>query len=164
MTAQLVDWSPASAPRGHVTVVLTMPIGDIEVVSFDLAVLAMDEHAYAESARQMFAHCTRHSFHDKGDLDTRIVAFYEQLRVGFPDHPPYGDRSPWMVVPLAVGVDHVIMHLSWSSRSNSAVDKIIELAKRHRLVLLDPQPDDTYLPGQPAQTGPSPSVTPGRSS
>src|SRR5262245_57526344 len=34
--------------------------------------------------------------HPDGDLDPRIAAFYEELRVEFPDYPPDSDDSPWM--------------------------------------------------------------------
>jgi len=50
-------------------------------------------------------------------------------------------------MPLAVGVDHMIMHLSWGPRSNAAVTAIMELAAQYRLVIWDPQYQDAYLPG-----------------
>jgi hypothetical protein len=115
-------------------------------VSFDLAVLTMDETASAEDARRRFQRCNRSGFHDEGDLDPRIVAFYEQLRSDFPDHPPYDRDSPWMVMPLAVGIDHVIMNPSFGPRSDPAIDKIMALAAQYHLVLYDPQSDDAHLP------------------
>jgi hypothetical protein len=115
-------------------------------VSFDLAVLAMDEGAGDQDARLMFERCNRSGLHDEGDLDPRIVAFYEQLRSDFPDHPPYDPQSPWMSMPLAVGVDHVIMHLSFGRKSGPAINKIMELATQYRLVLYDPQSEDAHLP------------------
>lgn len=71
-----------------------------ELVSFDLAVLAVDEPADAAAALVMFKPCNSRN-HDEGELDERIAGFYEQLRSRFPDHPPYPEDSPWMSMPLA---------------------------------------------------------------
>jgi hypothetical protein len=71
---------------------------------------------------------------------------YAQLRSRFPDYGPRVGDSLWMSMPLAVGVDHVITHLSWGSRSNAAVTAIMELAAEHRLVIWDPQSHDAHLP------------------
>ncbi|MBY8881602.1 hypothetical protein [Actinacidiphila acidipaludis] len=51
-----------------------------------------------------------------------------------------------MSTPLAVGIDHVIMNLSFSSKSDDAIKMIEELAGEYRLVLWDPQSQDAYLP------------------
>jgi len=117
-----------------------------ESVSFDLAVLAMDELDDAAAARAMFERCNTSGNHAEGELDERIVGFYEQLRARFPDYPPYPEDSPWMMMPLATGIDHVIMHLSWG-RSGAAVTAIMELAAEYRLVVLDLQSDEACLPG-----------------
>ncbi|MFB6480592.1 hypothetical protein ACFWB2_27175 [Streptomyces virginiae] len=114
-------------------------------MSFDLAVLAMDASADAAAARAMFERCTSVNHADR-DLDERVVGFYERLRSQFPDHPPHSADSPWMSTPLTVGVDHVIMNLSFSSKSDAAIKAIEELAERYRLVLWDPQSQDAYLP------------------
>jgi hypothetical protein len=94
----------------------------------------------------MFERCCSGS-HDDGELDERLVGFYERLRSQFPDYPPFGPDCPWMSMPLAVGIDHVIMHLSFGERNNPAIAVIQELASEHRLVLWDPQSRDAYLPG-----------------
>jgi hypothetical protein len=118
-------------------------------MSFDLAVLAMDASADAESVKAMFERCSARS-HAEGELDERIVAFYEELRARFPDSPPYDQSTPWMSMPLNAGIDHVIMHLSFSDRSTPAIKAILELAEAHDLVAFDPQSNDAYLPGPPA--------------
>ncbi|MDR0343791.1 MAG: hypothetical protein LBI49_11940 [Nocardiopsaceae bacterium] len=118
-----------------------------EPVSFDLAVLAMDELADAAAAGAMFERCNASASHAEGELDDRIVGFYEQLRSRFPDQAPYAGDSPWMLMPLTAGTDHVVMHLSWSPRSDAAVTAIMELAAEYRLVVWDPQSQDAYLPG-----------------
>jgi hypothetical protein len=120
---------------------------DDEPVSFDLAALAIDELADAAAACAMFERCNTSGNHAEGEPDERIVRFYEQLRSRLPDEgPPPGD-SPWRMMPLVTGIDHVIMHLSWSPRSDAAVTAIMELAAEHRLVVWDPQSQDAYLPG-----------------
>lgn len=115
-------------------------------MSFDLAVLALDESADASVARAMFERCNSGD-HAEGEPDGRIVGFYVQLRSRFPDYPPYPEDSPWMMMPLATGIDHVIMNLSFSPRSDTALTAIMELAAEYRLVVFDLQSEDVYLPG-----------------
>ncbi|MFI8763584.1 hypothetical protein ACN9M0_37690 [Streptomyces sp. R-07] len=115
-------------------------------MSFDLAVLAMDESADAATARAMFERCTS-GRHGEGELDERVVGFHERLRDQFPDRPPYSTESPGTSTPLAIGIDHVVMNLSFSSRSDAALKVIEELASEFRLVIWDPQSQDAYLPG-----------------
>jgi hypothetical protein len=117
-----------------------------EPVSFDLAVLAMNGLADADTAHAMFERCTSGNCAE-GELDERIVGFYEQLRSRFPGEGAHAGDSPWMLMPLAAGIDHVIMHLSWSPRSGAAVTAIMGLAAEYRLVVWDPQSQDAYLPG-----------------
>jgi hypothetical protein len=45
-----------------------------------------------------------------------------------------------------VGIDHVIMHLSFSARSNPAIEAVTALAKEFGLVVFDPRSGDAYLP------------------
>ena len=117
-----------------------------EPVSFDLAVLAMDELADAAAAGAMFERCNTSGNHAEGDPDERVVGFYEQLRSGFPGDGPGAGDSPWMLMPLVTGIDHVIMHLSWSPESDAAVTAIMELAAEYRLVVWYPQSQNAYLP------------------
>jgi hypothetical protein len=84
--------------------------------------------------------------HPEGELDERIVAFYEQLRARYPDFPPYDDDSPWMSTPLDLGIDHVSMNLSFGQRSTPAIEYILELAGRHGLTIYDPQSDHVTRP------------------
>ncbi|WP_220131332.1 hypothetical protein [Streptomyces sp. PT12] len=114
-------------------------------MSFDLAVLAMDDAADAATARAMFERCASGA-HDEGELDERIVGFYERVRSRFPDHPPGAAGSPWMSTPLAVGIDHVIMSLSFSPMSDAAVEAIEGLAAEFRLVIWDPQAQAASVP------------------
>lgn len=115
-------------------------------VSFDLAVLAMDELADAAAAGAMFERCACGTLAE-GEPDGRIAGFCERLRSRFPDDGPGAGDSPWMMMPLATGIDHVIMHLSWSPQSDAAVTAIMGLAAEHRLVVWDPQSQDAHLPG-----------------
>lgn len=107
-------------------------------VSFDLVVLAIEPSATPADVREMADHCTGMEHRD-GELDQRIVSFYEGLRARFPDHPAYDPQSPWMSAPLAVGIDHVSMNISYSPRGSEAVDVVLDLAERNGLVIYDPQ-------------------------
>ena len=84
--------------------------------------------------------------HPDGELDERIVSFYDNLRTRYPDMPPYDRDSPWMSMPLGVGIDHVSMCLSFGQRSDPALQLIDELAQRHQLTIYDPQGDDITRP------------------
>jgi hypothetical protein len=63
------------------------------LVSFDLDVLAIDPTASDAAVRVMVKRCGSGQ-HSEGDLDERIVSFYESLRARYPDFPPYSDDSP----------------------------------------------------------------------
>ena len=114
-------------------------------MSFDLAVLAMDDMADVVAARAMFERCGA-AGHVEGELDGRVVGFYERLRALFPDDGSSASDSPWMSTPLSAGIDHVIIHLSFSPRSDPAVEAVTALAKEFGLVVFDPQSGDAYLP------------------
>ncbi|AEV86539.1 hypothetical protein ACWT_5522 [Actinoplanes sp. SE50] len=94
------------------------------------------------------AHRCQAPGHVEGELDERIVGFYERLRARFPDHPPYPDPDdcPWMSMPLDVGIDHVFMCLSFSERSHPATTLIAELATEYELTLWDPQDGSAHRP------------------
>lgn len=116
-------------------------VGDDAAVSFDLLVLAVEPAASLDVVREMVDDCTGLAHRD-GELDQRIVSFYQELCARFPDHPPYDPESPWMSAPLAVGIDHVSMNISYSPRGSAAVDVVLGLAERHGLVIYDPQGDE----------------------
>jgi hypothetical protein len=116
-------------------------------VSFDLVVLAISPRAGDDDVRAMVRRCNS-GRHVEGDLDDGVVAFYEELRGRYPDFPPYGDDSPWMSMPLGVGIDHVAMCLAYGQRSDQAVDLIVGLAGRHSLVIYDPQGDEVIRPAR----------------
>ena len=117
------------------------------VMSFDLVVLALGADNDADSARRMFEHCAAAGTHDVGEPDGRILAFYEQLQSIYPDRGPAAEAPdcPWNSAPLSVGIDHVIMHLGFGSRSTSAIEAVLRLAAHHGLAVYDPQGDDVYL-------------------
>lgn len=96
-------------------------------VSFDLGVLAIDGWADVAEVVAMVDRCQRRA-HVEGELDQRIVGFYASLRARFPDQPPCLDpaESPWMDMPLDVGIDHVFMSLSYSERSDPGLEMIGE--------------------------------------
>ncbi|GAA0492745.1 hypothetical protein Ade02nite_69480 [Paractinoplanes deccanensis] len=119
-------------------------------LSFDLAVVAIDGWTDVSEVAAMVDRC-QSRVHVEGELDERIVAFYERLRARFPDHPPhsYSDDSPWMSTPLDVGIDHVFMSLSFGERSDPAIRLIRELATEHGLTLWDPQDGSAHKPVTP---------------
>jgi hypothetical protein len=121
-------------------------VGQYVLVSFSLVVVAIDPGASDEAVRAMVEQCCSLS-HSEGELDENIVGFYETLRGNYPDFPPYGEDSPWMSMPLDVGIDHVSMLLSFSERSDPALGLIDELAQRYGLTIYDPQGDDVTRPG-----------------
>jgi hypothetical protein len=114
-------------------------------VSFDLVVLAADLDTTDAGIRAMVQRCQSLN-HPEGELDERIVAFYENLRARYPDFPPYDQDSPWMMTPLDVGIDHVSLHLCFGERSDPALQLIDELAQRYELTIYDPQGDQVTRP------------------
>ena len=124
-------------------------------MSFGLVVVAIDPGASDDAVRAMVGRC-RSDSHPEGELDERVVGFYESLRSRHPDFPPYGDDSPWMSMPLDVGIDHVSMLISFGQRSTPALDLIDDLAQRYGLTIYDPQgdevtrPEDVRVPLDPA--------------
>jgi hypothetical protein len=110
----------------------------------DLAVFAVAAGADEATARAVMEACYRRGEHVEGDLDERIVAFYEDLRAAYPDIGPGFEDSPWSS-RLEPGIDHVFMNIRWSA-DNAVLDLIQRLAREHGLVLYDPQDDTVYLP------------------
>ncbi|GHJ52942.1 hypothetical protein Nm8I071_22490 [Nonomuraea sp. TT08I-71] len=107
-------------------------------VSFDLDVLAIDPAASDDAVRAMVKRCSSGQ-HPESELDERIVGFYESLRARYPDFPPYPGDSPWMSMPLEVGIDHVSMSMSFGQRSAPALELVVDLAARYGLTICDPQ-------------------------
>jgi hypothetical protein len=61
----------------------------VATVSFDLMVVAAVPGADEAAARAVVERCFRGaSVHVEGELDERIVGFYEDLRAVYPDFPP----------------------------------------------------------------------------
>jgi hypothetical protein len=116
-------------------------------LSLGLGVLAIDGWTDMSEVIAMVDRCHAHD-HVEGELDERIVGFYERLRARFPDHPPITDPStdPWMSAPLDVGIDHVFMVLSYSERSDPALEMIHELAIEFGLTIWDPQEGSAHRP------------------
>ncbi|MBF9129751.1 hypothetical protein I0C86_12390 [Plantactinospora sp. S1510] len=107
--------------------------------------MAIDAAASDDAVRAMVKRCESLQ-HPDGELDERIVGFYESLRARYPDMPPYRDDSPWMSMPLDVGIDHVSMNMSFGQRSTSLIDLILDLAARYGLTIYDPQGDEVTRP------------------
>ncbi|WP_229070985.1 hypothetical protein [Actinoplanes sp. DH11] len=116
-------------------------------MSLGLGVLAIDGWTDVSDVLAMVDRCHADD-HVEGDLDNRIAGFYERLRAQFPDHPPITDpsKNPWMSTPLDIGIDHVFMLLSYSERSDPALQAIHELAIEYGLTIWDPQNGTAYRP------------------
>jgi hypothetical protein len=109
-------------------------------------VVAAEPGADEASARAVLKRCfCGKDLHVEGELDQRIVGFYEDLRAFYPDHPPYDGGLPWSSMPLDTGIDHVFMKIRWSA-DNAVLDLIQRLATQHGLVLYDCQDATVYLP------------------
>jgi hypothetical protein len=113
-------------------------------MSFDLAVVAAEPGADEATARAVIDRCYSLP-HVEGELDERVVGFYEELQAIYPDHPPYDPDAPWALMPLDTGVDHVFMNISYSA-DDAVIEAIERLAAQHGLVIYDPQGDAVYLP------------------
>jgi hypothetical protein len=114
-------------------------------MSFDLMVVAARRGVGEATARELIERCCASADHVEGDLDERIVAFYEELRAIYPDHPPDDAGAPWASTPLDTGIDHVVMSIVMSA-DDMVLEVIERLATRHGLVLYDPQNDTVHLP------------------
>jgi hypothetical protein len=117
-------------------------------MSYGLGVLAIDGWTEVAEVHAMVDRCAGR-VHVEGDLDPRIVGFYERLRERFPDQPPFTEDSPWMSTPLDIGIDHVFMLLSYGERSHPALELIMELAAEYGLTVWDPQDGTASRPVRP---------------
>lgn len=90
--------------------------------------------------------------------DIGIVA--EELRSRWPDEydeqPP--DDCPWADMPFDQSDRLLAIHIRWGA-DDRAIAAIYALAKRHGLVLYDPQGPDVFLPTDPLDSGPIPPPT-----
>jgi hypothetical protein len=102
----------------------------------DLMALALSPDAGRAEANETANRCLTRP-HIDGDLDDRIVAFYEALRAEFPDQTPLAPDSPWITAPLDTGIDHVRLLMAWEDRGEHAIDRIFALAARHDITLYD---------------------------
>jgi hypothetical protein len=122
-------------------------------MSFDLAILATTPSTSDDEIRAQALRCAAGRDHPEGELDARIVAFYEVLRRVHPDSGPASrsEATPWASSPLDTGVDHVTINLR-HGRAGDVIDTIVELAALHGLVVFDPQDGTITRPHQPAST------------
>jgi hypothetical protein len=122
-------------------------------MSFDLTILATTAETPDDEIRAQALRCPAGRDHPEGDLDARIVAFYEVLREVYPDSGPASrhEETPWASSPLDTGIDHVIIKLRHGS-ADDVIDTIVELAALHALVVFDPQDGTITHPHQPGST------------
>ena len=95
-------------------------------------------------------------FYENGDdsafePSTDIGKVSSELLRRFPDT----ENGPWAGSPAAAGDRVLLLDIRWSA-ADAVIDAIVELAREHELVLYDPQGPDVNLPGDPADTEPTP--------
>jgi hypothetical protein len=119
-------------------------------MSFDLTILGATPDATDDEIRDQALRCAAGRDHPEGDLDARIVAFYEVLRGVHPDSGPASrsEETPWASSPLDIGIDHVNTNLRHGC-AGDVIDTIVELAALHGLVVFDPQDGTITRPHQP---------------
>jgi hypothetical protein len=101
-------------------------------MSIDLTILATALGAAEEEIRFQALRCAAWLDHPEGDLDARIVAFYEALCEVYPDSGPASrwEGGPWADSPLGTGIDHVTVSLRHGD-TGDAIATILELAALH---------------------------------
>ncbi|MEA5367787.1 hypothetical protein VA596_50210 [Amycolatopsis sp., V23-08] len=118
-------------------------------MSFDLAV--WHESTTAEEAPRKYAELTTLE-PEVLERHPRAVAFHRDLTARYPElaDVPADELGscPWATAMTVAG-DGVVMSMSWSC-SDAVVEYIQELARRHGLVLYDPQDGTAYPPGAAA--------------
>jgi hypothetical protein len=89
-----------------------------------------------------------------------IARVADQLRSRWPDsyedRPP--ENCPWSDMPFWQSDRLLALHIRWGA-DDAAIAAIYVLAKKHGLVLYDPQGPDVFLPGDPLDSGPTPRPT-----
>ena len=90
--------------------------------------------------------------------DIALVA--DALRSRWPDRydaePP--DNCPWADMPFEQSDRLLAIHVRWGA-DDAAVAAIYVLARKHELVLYDPQGPDVFLPTDPLDSAPIPPPT-----
>lgn len=106
-----------------------------------------------------------HDWYETGDDSAfepseDIARLADELRKRWPDEyesdPPEG--CPWADLPFEQSDRLLAIHIRWGA-DDAAIAAIYVLAKKHELVLYDPQGPDVFLPTDPLETGPIPPPT-----
>lgn len=96
------------------------------------------------------------AFEPSGDI--ALVA--DHLRSRWPDafegEPP--DDCPWADLPFEQSDRLLVLHIRWGA-DDRAIAAITVLAKKHELILYDPQGPDIFLPGDSLDPAPTPRTT-----
>jgi hypothetical protein len=129
-------------------------------MSFDLFVWKAPVPASAAEGNALLAR-----FYEQGESELfarseDLLQFREELLSEYPaledlpddriDEPGF---SPWAATP-SESDQLVEIAITWQSAGDAVALRIVELAKKHRLVLFDPQGPDVHSPeGVPRETG-----------
>jgi hypothetical protein len=102
-----------------------------------------------EAARLVDAY-ENHGDESAFESSADVVAVAKELQRRFPNSM----EAPWDVP--GTNVDRIIaLSMPWGT-DDAVLDAIVELARKHGLVLYDPQGPDVSLPTDPIDTGPEP--------
>ena len=116
-------------------------------MSFDLAVWKSESVPSDSEAREIYRVLCNNEC-GGGPLESGIEEFYVDLTHRYPeiDKVPEEavDECPWSV-RLSKSGHHVMMSAVWS-RSNEIRAAVLELAKKHDLILFDPQKGKVLSP------------------
>ena len=84
-----------------------------------------------------------------------IGAYAQELRGIYSDDPTDMDDSPWSSLPFEESDRLLALNIRWSA-DNKVLDDIVELARKHDLVIYDPQGPAVYLPTDEEDNEPPP--------
>ena len=86
-----------------------------------------------------------------------IARLADQLRTRWPDdfEAEAPDNCPWADMPFEQSDRLLAIHIRWGA-DDVAIAAIYVLAKKHGLILYDPQGPDIFLPTDPIDPGPVP--------
>lgn len=87
-----------------------------------------------------------------------IARAADRLRRLFPDDPsldPPDESSPWAELPFDQSERLLFLSLRWSS-DDSVLDAVVDAARRHDLVLYDPQGPEVIVPAPLLEPEPPP--------
>lgn len=89
-----------------------------------------------------------------------VARALNEIRRRFPDDPAGGadDSAPWSSWPIPDSDRLIELNIRWSV-DGEVLDAIVDIARKHGLVVYDPQGPDVYLATEMVDSGPTPPPT-----